>query len=83
MLLISVYGAPLDQRASYLPLHSSLFGADGAVNYDYIVTNSINSLLSGSRRFPNDAHTNSNLAHPSKLIKHSAVVIHVIVLYCI
>ena len=35
----------LVQRASYLALHSSLFGpdhVDGAVNYDYIVTNSIN-----------------------------------------
>ena len=28
-----------------LPLHSSLFGPDSAVNYDYIVTNNINSLL--------------------------------------
>ena len=28
---------------SYLVLHSSLFGPDGAINYDYIVTNSINS----------------------------------------
>ena len=45
---ISSYGAPLAQRASYLALHSSLFGPDGAVNYDYSVTNSINSLLIGS-----------------------------------
>ena len=56
MLLISSYGAPLAQRvSSYLALHSSLFGPDGAVNYDYIITNSINSLLIGSR-FPM-AHT--------------------------
>ena len=32
--------------------------ASGAVNYDYIVTNSIKSLLIGSRRIPNGAHTN-------------------------
>ena len=43
VFLISSYGAPLAQRASYLALHSSLFGPDGAVIYDYIVTNSINS----------------------------------------
>ena len=49
VVLISSYGAPLAQRASYLALHSSLFGPDGAVNYDYIVTNSINFLLIGSR----------------------------------
>ena len=30
-----IYDAPLDERASYLTLHSSLFGPDGAVNYDY------------------------------------------------
>ena len=45
VVLISSYGAPLAQRASYLALHSSLFGPDGAVNYDYIVTNSINFLV--------------------------------------
>ena len=45
MFLISSYGAPLAQRASYLALYSSLFGPDGAGNYDYIVTDSINSLL--------------------------------------
>ena len=56
--LISSYGAPLAQRASYLAQHSSLFGPDGAVNYDYIVTNSINSLLIGSRCNPNGVHTN-------------------------
>ena len=53
--LISSYGTPL---ASYLALHSSLFGADGAVNYDYIITNSINSLLIGSRCISNGTHTN-------------------------
>ena len=41
VFLISLYGTPLAQRASYLALHSSLFGP---VNYDYIVTNSINSI---------------------------------------
>ena len=50
MFYISLYGAPLAQRASY---NSSLFGPDGTVNYDYIVTNSINSLLIGSRCIPN------------------------------
>ena len=40
---IRSYGAPLAQRASYLALHNSLCGPDGTVNYDYIVTNSINS----------------------------------------
>ena len=39
-------------------LHSSLFRPDEAVNYDYIVTNSIKSLLIGSRCIPNGAHTN-------------------------
>ena len=57
VFLISSYGAPLAQRTSNLALHSSLFGPDGAVNYDYIVTNSINSLLIGSRCITNDAHT--------------------------
>ena len=52
--LISSYGAPLAQRASYLALHSSFFGP---VNFDYIVTNSINRLLVGSRCIPNGAHT--------------------------
>ena len=69
--LISLYGAPLAQRASYLAQHSSLFGPDGAVNY---VTSSINSLLIGSKGIPNGACTNhcwANLAHASKLIKNS------------
>ena len=43
-VLISSYGAPLAQRASYLALHSSLFGPDGAVNYDYIVSLSLTAL---------------------------------------
>ena len=42
VFLISLYGTPLAQRASYLAQHSSLFGPDGAVNCDYIITNSIN-----------------------------------------
>ena len=40
--LISSYGTPLAQRASCFPLHSSLFGA---VNYDNIGINSINSFV--------------------------------------
>ena len=44
VFLISLYGASLAQRASYLALHSSIFGPDSTINYDYIVTNSINSV---------------------------------------
>ena len=58
VFLISSYGAPLAQSASYLAQHSSHFGTDGTVNYDYIVTNSINCLLIGSRCIPDGAHTN-------------------------
>ena len=58
MFLISSYGTPLAQRASYLAMHSFLFGPDGTGNYDYIITNSINCLLIGSRYIPNGAHTN-------------------------
>ena len=58
VFLISLYGTPLAQSTSYLALHSSLFRPDGAVNYDYIVTNSINSLLIGSRCIPNGTLTN-------------------------
>ena len=50
--------------------------ASGAVNYDYIVNDSINSLLIGSRCFPNGTHTKhcwANLAHASKHIKNSDV----------
>ena len=43
VFLISLYGVPLAQRASYLAQHSSLFGPEGVVNPDYIITNSINS----------------------------------------
>ena len=50
--LISPYGAPLAQRASYLAQHRSLFGPDGVVNYDYVVTNSINALLIATRCIP-------------------------------
>ena len=35
-----------------------LFWARGTVNYDYIITNSINFLLIGSRCIPNGTHTN-------------------------
>ena len=87
MFLISLYGIPLTQRVSHLALHSSLFGPDGAVNYDYIVTNSINSLLIGSRCILNGAHTNHfwvNLAQTSKLIKNSArYLFPEWVIYCI
>ena len=48
--LITLYGTPLAQRASYLALHSSLFGP---VNYDNIVTGSNN-----PRCIPNGAHIN-------------------------
>ena len=41
----------------------------GAVDYDYIITNSINSLLIGSRYIPNGAHCWANLAHASKSIE--------------
>ena len=50
--------------------------ASGTVNYDYFVTNSINSLLIGSKCILNGAHTNhfgANFAHASKLIKISDV----------
>ena len=75
--LIGSYGAPLAQSASYLALHSSHVGPDGTVNYDYIITSSINSLLHvhviGSRCIPNGAHPRANLAHASKLIENSDV----------
>ena len=53
--------------------------ASEAVNYDYIITNSINSFLIGSRCIPNGAHTNhclTTLARASKLIKNSGMVIY-------
>ena len=58
LFLINLYGTPLAHGASFLALHSYLFGPDGAVNYDYIITNSINSLLIDSRCIPNGTHTN-------------------------
>ena len=47
---------------SFLFGTAKFFGPDGAVDYDYIITNSINSLLIGSSCIPNGAHT-PNLAH--------------------
>ena len=35
VLVISLYGASLAQRASHLALHSSLFGSYGTIKYDY------------------------------------------------
>ena len=58
VFLISSYGAPLAQRASYLDTAQFSLWASGAVNYDYIVTNGIKSLLIGSRCIPNGTHTN-------------------------
>ena len=57
VFLIRSYGT-LAQRAPYLALHSSVFGPNDLVNYDYIVTNGINSLLIGSRCIRNGTHTN-------------------------
>ena len=75
VFLISSYGAPLAHRASYLALHSSLFRPVALlIMIDYKVTNSITSLLIGSRYIPNGTHTNhcwANLAHGSKHIKNS------------
>ena len=49
----------LAQIASYLALHSSLFGPVAQlIMIIIIVTNSINFLLIGLRCIPNDAHTN-------------------------
>ena len=50
--------------------YSSLFGPDGTVNYDYIATNIINSLLIDLICIPNDTHTNhcwAKLAYASKV----------------
>ena len=69
----------IDPNSSYLALHSSISGPDGAVNYDYIV-----SLLIGSRCIPKGAHTNhcwANLAHTSKHIKTSLTCIHTYKVY--
>ena len=58
---IGSYGAPLAQRDYYLALHSSLFGPDGADNYDYIVTtnciNSVNWLKMYSSHWHTQSHT--------------------------
>ena len=43
VFLISSYGAPLAHRVSYLALAQFSLWASGAVNYDYIVSNSIKS----------------------------------------
>ena len=43
------------QKVFYLAQQSSLFGPDGTINYDCIVTNSINSLLIGLKCIPNGA----------------------------
>ena len=64
------------QRAFYLVLHNSLYGPDSAVNYDYVVTKSTNSLLTGTRHIPNGTHTDhcwANLANASKRVKNSDI----------
>ena len=74
----SSYGAPLTQRASYLAQHSSLFGPDDT---DYIVTNSITSLLIGLRCIPNCSNTNhclANLAHSKRIKTWSICIVRVI-----
>ena len=71
VFLISSYGAPLAQQASYLTLHSSLFGPPVR---SYIVTNSINSQLIGSRCILNGA---ANLAQASKLIIFLLFILHI------
>ena len=59
VFLISSYGTPLAQRASFLfVIPQFSFWASGAVDYDDIFTNSINSLLIGSRCIHNDTLTN-------------------------
>ena len=54
VFLISLYGAPLTLRVSYLALHSSLFGWVAQL---IMITNGINSLLIGSRSIPNGTVT--------------------------
>ena len=66
MFLISLYGATMAQRTFNLALHSSLFEPDGTVNYDYIVSNSINCPL---RCISNDTYTNHCWVYASKRIK--------------
>ena len=43
--------------APYLTQHSSLFVPDSIVNYECMITNSINCLLIGSKCIPNGTHT--------------------------
>ena len=66
VFLMSLYGAPLAQRA-YLALHSTLFGLDEAVNYEYIVTNSINSLLIDQDVFITMAHISKTRMYICKI----------------
>ena len=56
VFLIGSCDTPLGQRASCLAQHTSLFGPDGAIDYDYIVTNSVKCLLIGSKCIPNSTH---------------------------
>ena len=89
VFLINSYGAPLAKRASYLAQHSFLFGPDGTVNYGYIVTNSINSLLTGSRCILNGTHTNHvepiwpMLQNVSKTVMYICMYVHVCMYVCI
>ena len=46
------------EQDRYIYIYQFSLWASGTVNYDYIVTNSINSLLIGSRCIHNGAHTN-------------------------
>ena len=46
----------IDPKSLFDTAQFSLW-ASGTVSYDYIITNSINSLLIGSRCIPNGAHT--------------------------
>ena len=56
--MISSYGAPLAQRASYLfGTAQTVLSLGQIVQCDYIVSNSINCLLIGSRCIPNGTHT--------------------------
>ena len=83
VLLISSYGAPLAQRASYLAQQSSHFWPDCAVNYD-IFSYSINSFLIGSKCIPNGTHTNhcwDNLADASKCIKNSVMYMYMYIVH--
>ena len=75
VFLISSYGALLAQTASYGIAHFSPW-ASGTVNHDYIVTNSINSLLIGSRCIPNGAHTNHCWANLAPCISKTLYIIY-------